>query len=103
MGIYINPPDCSKEEFLSKHGISADPKAIMELHNFKESIVLPVIIVHNQFFSAAAVCYSRQEMEAFLDPKDFRPKKCHFVPRDILEDESKSGIIAGTIKCYMDE
>lgn len=82
MGCYINPRDCSKEEFLHEHGeLTAGPCEITATH-------LPVVIVHNGFFTAAAVGYSPREVEAFTQPTDNRPKLWFKVAIDDLRPVS---------------
>jgi len=83
MGYYINPVNESKEEFLRKHGIalSAD-----EVKNFDFSGgTLPVCLIDNLYFTAAAIAYDAQERDCFLrEPLD-RPKKWFGVRRDWLK------------------
>ena len=68
MGMYINPADTSKEDWLVQHGEkTATPCAISDTH-------LPVCLVSNGFFNAAAVAYSPSELAEFSRPGDRRPK-----------------------------
>lgn len=78
MGCYINPSNESKEDFLQREGqrISVSAAVITETH-------LPVCLVDNGFFKAAAVAYSEGELNAFADA-DGRPKQWFQVPREKL-------------------
>lgn len=70
MGCYINPENQSKESFLTHNGTLIDPSS----YNWKDEQHLPVCLVDNGPFTAAAVCYDKNEMSHFTQPKDFRPK-----------------------------
>jgi hypothetical protein len=68
MGKYINPTHTSKEAWLASHGeVTSAPCAITESH-------VPVCLVNNGMFTAAAVADHPREIEAFSQPTDFRPK-----------------------------
>lgn len=78
MGIYLNPTDQTKEQFLAEHG---RPISEIVFRNF----TVPddecyVCLVDNGPFTAAAVAYDRGEMEAFSDPSDPRPRLYVAVP-----------------------
>lgn len=79
MGYYIDPPDMEKEEFLSAYGRPV---------KFNEAQItateLPVILVNNGFFTAAAIAFDNAELRAFTDPTDTRPKKLYMVSRERL-------------------
>lgn len=82
MGLYINPPDKSKEQFLQEHGrkiSEADAKA----WNFAADD-LPVCLVDNGAFTAAAIADRPSEVEAFTYGHDPRPRVWFAVKRDIL-------------------
>ena len=68
MGMYIDPANMSKEDWLAKHGEkTAAPCDISDTH-------LPVCLVNNGFFTAAAVAYSPSELAVFSDSGDRRRK-----------------------------
>lgn len=71
MGLYINPPKGTKEEWLTANGnlLGAKPP---DAHKFGKDLV--VCLVDNGLFTAAGVCYSQRELEAFSDPSDGRMK-----------------------------
>ena len=84
MGCYINPANESKEEFLSRCGKE------VSLSSFKNAPdgTLPVVLVHNGFFTAAGIAYSEGEVEAFTIPSDVRPKRYFWVDVDDLKGVS---------------
>lgn len=78
MGCYVNPPTESKEAFLQREGrrVSVNEAAITETE-------MPVCLVDNGFFRAAAVGYSEGEIQAFAYP-DGRPKTWYMVEQSKL-------------------
>jgi hypothetical protein len=44
--------------------------------------MIPVVVVDNGPFEAAAIAYDRNELEVFTDRTDPRPRECLLVPRD---------------------
>ncbi len=70
MGYYINPPDMSKEEFLKSFGRRLE-SAPTE-HENEEGVA--VCLVNNGPFTAAGIIFNANELEAFSDPQDYRPK-----------------------------
>ncbi len=80
MGYYVNPQEGTKESFLKEKGIEVPAN-----FQFGETPkgMLPVILVKNPGFTAAAIAYSEREFAAFTDPKDHRPKMIFLV---LLED-----------------
>ena len=78
MGCYVNPPDGDKYKWLLANGEETSrPCEITEAF-------LPVCLVDNGPFDAAAVAFSQREIEAFSQPTDFRPKWWFKVPREKL-------------------
>lgn len=79
MGCYINPPGESKESFLMREGRSIRPS---------EAVItdseLPVCLVDNGPFRAAAIGYNNAEVRAFSDPTDLRLKVWFMVKREVL-------------------
>lgn len=78
MGIYVNPEDRTKEEWLFDNGVLYT-EIDWSMVSHVEPAVLPVVLVNNGGFSAAAVAYSERELEAFKDPDDLRPKLFYLV------------------------
>lgn len=83
MGYYINPRDMSKEQWLKIHGRPINAEDIPTETMDKE---MPVCLVSNGAFTAAAICYCEEEWEEFRSPRDFRPKEWYMVPRDKLRE-----------------
>ncbi len=87
MGFYIKPKDMSKEAFLDKHAMRIDRKLFLEFRDFLTHDKLPVCLVQNPQFSAAAIAYSTHEAEAFADPSDYRPKEYFLVSKKLLNED----------------
>lgn len=83
LGIYVNPPSGTKEEWLAIHGINTgtEPCEITETH-------LPVCLVHNGVFTAAAVGYEPREVATMRAPVDRRAKTWFRVSREDLRKVS---------------
>lgn len=83
MGCYVNPPSQDKEEWLDKNCVSIGlrPGPITESE-------LPVCLVDNGLFKAAAVAYSERELKVFSDPTDARRKVWYQVPIERLLEAS---------------
>jgi len=82
MGCYINPQDMSKEEWLSTNGIRLTEAPLFN----DNSSMLPVCLVDNGAFTAAAIAYSEHVLEVFGDPRDIRPKKWYLVEKTKLTE-----------------
>ena len=79
MGYYVNPSSMSKEDWLRLHGEPTNgPCEITETH-------LPVVLVNNGPFNAAGVGIDANEVRAFTQPTDYRPKKWYRVSRADLQ------------------
>jgi hypothetical protein len=79
MGIYINPSNMSKEQWLSLHAKGGSSRAPASHYN-EETNEVAVCLVDNGMFTAAAVAFEPRELEAFTYPDDRRPKKWFQVP-----------------------
>lgn len=82
MGIYVNPKDGTKEQWLQQNGKPVPRN--LEYTEYAEGC-LPVCLVDNGLFTAAGVCFSAGEFEAFRLPDDYRDKSWYSVPIDKLE------------------
>lgn len=81
MGHYLNPERNlasreSKEAFLAREGTEL-PRPLWP----DKADTALVCWVQNALFSAAAVCYERREMEAFINDGSDRPKKWYWLPK----------------------
>lgn len=85
MGCYVNPSNESKEEFLMREGeVLPGAPASIDIKSGK----IPVCLVNNSIFSAAAVAYSEGELHSFADPNDLREKVWFLVEKTKLLDVS---------------
>lgn len=95
MGIYINPKNESKEQWLNK---SAKSVSLDELHLADYQTTFPVVLVNNGFFTAAAVADTPKELNRFVGYPDDRPMKYFLVTIDKLKtvlDEYELTILSG--------
>ncbi len=75
MGYYINPPDCSKEDWLSRNGeLLHQAPSKLDFNLALARNHLPICLVQNPGFSAAGVIYDERELLAFTS-EDGRHKK----------------------------
>jgi hypothetical protein len=81
MGYYVNPPNSSKEAWLNENGVVLAPSSVMNF-NFSDNF-LPVCLVDNGPFTAAAICYNADERDEFARG-DGRSKKWYAVSREAL-------------------
>lgn len=94
MGAYVNPEDMSKEEWLEENAtefpLPIPWDKILEGY-------MPIVLVQNQGFAAAAIGFSREEYSVFINPNDERPKR-YFYCNKIEELHSVSPELAGYIE-----
>lgn len=90
MGIYINPKDMTKEQWLVENGLPIPEAWIKEMTQdaFKKYFgsFLPVCLVDNGPFTAAGIGFSFEETRRWFNPEDFRPKLIFFVNFDFLKE-----------------
>jgi len=90
MGMYINPPNMTKEEFLKKHGervslaVLKSEYATKSSDDYNDLDKLPVVLVDNGLFTAAAIAFSNTELRYFIEVTDPRPKTYWVVSRALL-------------------
>lgn len=75
MGIYVNPPDMSKEEWLQ---LNARPVGWAEVRNVDMDDELPLMLIDNGPFTACAVLYDARERDYFLETY---PEGCRVNPQ----------------------
>lgn len=89
MGAYVNPKTMSKEEWLSRNGTAVgDNDLVPPFKFFEVADSLPVVLVDNGAFTAAAIGFCEREYEYFTDGNDKRPKTIYTVLKDKLYDVS---------------
>lgn len=81
MGFYINPEEGTKEEFLEKNG--AFFFIVRNGFQNRPEGKLPVILIMNPTFSAAAVAFSEEEYQHLVLPEG-RTKVGFYVPIEKL-------------------
>lgn len=82
MGYYINPKQGTKEEWLAAN---ATPISREEAAQFDfASDQLPICLVDNFAFTAAAIAYCPQERDVFLYDRTGRPRRWFSAPKAAL-------------------
>ena len=81
MGIYINPKNLEKEDWLIEFG---DTVVIPKLSQITETHSL-VCLVGNGLFTAACICDSKREFDTFHPPSDGRPRIWFIVSNSDIE------------------
>lgn len=88
MGCYINPKYIDKDKWLIRNGewisdvdSSESPPVYKGLCRENK---LPVVLVDNGLFYAAAVCYDEEEYNSFVLPPDPRPRTIFIVDKELL-------------------
>lgn len=85
MGYYINPTNQTKEDFLLNVGTIVPAYVVLNYeYPLKKGGSVPVVLVGNDGFTAAAVLTNAREKTRFMDPDDDRPKIYFLVPIDEL-------------------
>lgn len=82
MGIYINPSNMTKEQWLDAF---AEPLSIAHLREPQPWSWLPICHINNGPFTAAGVAFSKKEYAAFRYP-DRRPKVWFRAPISALAE-----------------
>ena len=93
MGVYVNPKDMEKEEWLSKNASIASLSEFLK-SNFDEMEKQGkrfVILLDNYAFTAASVCFSSSELDYFknLFKTEDRPYKIYTASIDLLKEVSQ--------------
>ncbi len=81
MGLYINPENQTREQFLIKEGVFIGDKNLPTWEELRKEFPndLPVCLVDNVAFTAAAIIYSKLEMMEFQCTNSL-PKRWFLVP-----------------------
>lgn len=95
MGCYVNPKGETKEKWLEENGeliqdywFPGDKVQFKPYEAYCVDNKLPVIMVDNGLFRAAAVAYSESEFKVFTAADDPRPRKVYVVPIEKLKEVS---------------
>jgi hypothetical protein len=82
MGLYIDPPNMSKEQWLALNAVTSSPVAPAKHYN---GHLVAVCLVDNGMFTAAAIAYNEGELFRFRDDNSPRPKMWFQVPVKKIE------------------
>lgn len=97
MGLYVNPENETKEDFLNRVG-----KKVDDFEEFKWEECpkdhFPVMLVQNPAFSAAGVAYCPRELDAFRYQPDTRHRELFLVPIQEIENNTPPG----SLKKYLE-
>ncbi len=93
MGLYINPNDSSKEQWLQ----SKAREVTQDEFKFETGTgEVPLVWVDNGPFSALGVTYSEREFKEFTRSDDPRPRKFYYASladvQDVIGDDSRYDI-----------
>ena len=83
MGLYLNPMNGTKEEWLNKHGVPCTEPMKSLPKEFPQ--IVPVCWIDNGPFTAAGVVFSARELEAFNHP-DKRFRIWYLVPIEKVKE-----------------
>ncbi|KKM99427.1 hypothetical protein LCGC14_1147950 [marine sediment metagenome] len=75
MGIYINPSEQTKEQWLEEYAV----ETLTPKYPPTEGLTL-ICLVENNLFTAAGVIFDRNEWEAFNEPHDLRLRRWFTAP-----------------------
>lgn len=81
MGYYIPGPTVGKGAYLIKEHDALPCSQAMAWMAIEHPTMVPVCVVSNGDFEAAAVVYSDAEYEGFADRQDVRPKQWYVMNR----------------------
>ena len=83
MGAYVNPPDMTKEDWLKKNAIHylGDLEAAIAACKDDQ---LVVILVDNGAFTAAAICFDKEEITEFNREDDHRHRSFFLANKEDL-------------------
>ena len=89
MGIYINPENESKEEFLERESVEfrSTKFGLTLLYRDLPRGLLPVVLVHNTVFTAAAIAFDAQEYARLTERSDERKRVLYLIPRSSLPED----------------
>jgi len=93
MGYYINPKTgTTKQEWLKRYGDQMPASDILCEMAESPTLGIPVCLVNNRFFDAAAILYSKKEFKEFA-ADDGRSKEFFIVNIDAVKQGITDGII----------
>ena len=86
MGVYINPPNGTKEEYLWGNSLEITEKEAraFEFSSEETEFISVVVLFDNGPVTAAGVMHNELERDEFLDPEDRRPKLYYKIDKEVL-------------------
>ena len=89
MGIYLNPENETKEQYLKREGTEFPMNIARKMGfiAFVQMGFVPVVWVDNGPFTAVGVTYCQAEFDTFLAPEDPRKRILYLVPIAVIEKE----------------
>jgi len=98
VGLYINPPNMSKEDFLEKFCKKVNPDDILHFM-FMNNEFIPICVVQNPNFKAIGILYNKRECYRWLEDRqdDHREHTYYLVPQSAFTPE----IVGFTISLVM--
>jgi len=108
MGVYVNPHNMEKEDFLRQYGTLIEVDMLMDgfgegkyddhtqaVWASRELHRLPVVLMDNGPFTAAGIAFSEKELGEFLDGRgDQRDKNVYWVDIKDLSRACDAGALA---------
>jgi len=93
MGIYINPPDQSKEDLLTKHAHTISREEFLAFDDFLGPDTI-ICFIDNSDFTAAHVSYCPEERDRVSDPDGMegRPHIFFKIPKAALKGSIPEGL-----------
>ena len=88
MGIYINPLDMPKDQWLRENGKIVSTEYVRMFDEWDSDDVI-ICLVDNVGFTAGLVMKDKREQDAVLDPKDDRSKTFFLVSKKKVESVTR--------------
>jgi len=82
---YINPKNCTKEEFCFKNGVQIVRPSSSDYKLWDEDLEF-VCFVQNFSFSAACICETHDDFLDMTDLSDIRPKSFFLISKEDLKN-----------------
>ena len=88
MGIYLNPENETKEQYLKRESTEFPINIALKMGfiAFVQMGFVPVVWLDNNSYTAVAIIYCQNEFDYLLAP-EWRTKKMYLVPIAVIEKE----------------
>lgn len=84
MGVYVNPPDRTKETWLKENGVVLPFVPTIWQRDFNPETHLPVVLVDNGAWTAALIVWCDSELKRVLEDQTGRPMIWYLVSLEKL-------------------